>query len=205
MTSSSRATCTVRGDTWQVSLRTGSTWCCERLGHRERLPIPRATQKPQFKQHLCPSPSRQIIIPTRQNPLYALGTHTPQAKPRAARRSPWHHGADHACSHPPAEQRARVHALCVGTTPDDRGGALPRDGLYCGGGARSPRLGRDIQRPRPPPHSSLCSSPPLQVHQPPALCLRLRVPGRVLPACRKARLPRGKPGCALPDRPGSQP
>ena len=36
------------------------------------------------------SPRRQIIISTRQNPLYVLGVHAPHAEPRAAGCSPWH-------------------------------------------------------------------------------------------------------------------
>ena len=178
---------------------TGGTRRCERLGCRETL-FPEQQEKHNSSDtchHL--SPRRQIITPTRQNPLCAGGAR-PACRAQSSRMQPMAF-AERARSHTLAERGAHVHALCVDTAPDNRGGALPaREGLYCGGGPCSPHPGP------PPTHPSTpCASPPLQAHQPTTLRLGLRVLGRVLSACREARLPRGKPGCVLSDRPGSEP
>lgn len=150
------------------------------------------------------SPSRQTVIPTRQNPLYALGMHTPHTKPRAARCSP---GITEQTMHAATLRlnTAPTFTPCVWGQPQmTEAEHSPERGLVLRWRSLQPSPGPCCPEAKTTPSPPLCSSPPLQVPQPPALCLGLRVPGRVVPACSKARLPRGKPGCALPHRPGSE-
>ena len=179
----------MRGDARQVSLRTGGTRPCECLGRRATLPVPRATRKP----HAHLSPSRETIIPTRQNLLHALGMHTPHAKPRAARRSPWHHRADHARSHPRLNREPTFTPCVWGQPQTTEAEHLPERGLVLPQRSLQPAPGACHPEAKTTPRPSPCSSPSLQVHQPPAPCLRLRVPGRVLPAClQKGQAPQGQ-------------